>query len=224
MKKRILSFFFALTVLVAVAQERSSQFNWSNPTSLTPSFVAPTEANRAGDFVGAVKFTTDDVVFEVDDSNVSELSRRARFYLNYATKQVELRVYSGSYINISAVEGRTISSLVLEGPQSDRYYLDMVSPTADTTYTPTPPVYDRTTWTVPDGTTEVRFYAGERTQLTFTTVTTVDASGVSDITIDDNAAPEWYTLQGRRLLSRPTIPGIYVERTARTTRRILISQ
>ena len=223
--KRILSLLFVLAALTAVAQEKTSAFNWSNPVSLTPSYTAPTKDNRSGDFIGGVKFTAGDITFEVDDSEVSEQSRRARFYFNYATKQVELRAYSGSYITVTAAEGRSITTLVLEGPQSDKYYLDMVSPVADVTFTQTPPLYDRITWTVPAGTTSVRFYAEDRTQLTRTIVTTTDAAAVTDITADAQSyTPEYYTLQGHRLIHRPSAPGLYLERRGPLTRKILINK
>lgn len=221
--KRILSLFFVLASLAAGAQEKTSTFSWSTPGTLSPAFAAPDENERSGDFVGSVKFTAGDVTFEVDDSGVTEQSRRARFHFNYTTRQVELRVYMDSYVTITAAEGRSISSIVLEGPQSDRYYLDMISPTEGVTYTPKPPMYERTEWTVPAGTTEVRFYADQRTQLTLTTVTTTDAAGVADIVADSPVAvPEWYTLQGVRLPRRPTAPGIYLERRAGLTGRILV--
>ncbi|MGM9854092.1 MAG: hypothetical protein ACI30N_09045 [Muribaculaceae bacterium] len=221
--KRILSLFFVFAALTAWTQEKNSTFNWSNPVSLTPSYTAPTEDNRSGDYVGGVKFTSGDITFEVDDSEVSEQSRRARFYFNYATKQVELRAYSGSYITVTAAEGRSITTLILEGPQSDKYYLDMLSPADGVTCTQTPPLYDRITWTVPAGTTSVRFYAEDRTQLTRTIVTTTNAAAVTDIAADGQPlTSEYYTLQGHRLLHRPTAPGLYLERRGSIARKVLI--
>ena len=80
-------------------------------------------------------------------------------------------------------------------------------------------------WTVPAGTTSVRFYAEDRTQLTRTIVTTTDAAAVTDITADAQSyTPEYYTLQGHRLIHRPSAPGLYLERRGPLTRKILIAK
>jgi M6 family metalloprotease-like protein len=51
---------------------------------------------------------------------------------------------------------------------------------------------------------------------------TLDNSAVSTITVDTNAAAEYFTLQGIRVKGTPTTPGIYVRRAGSQTLKVVI--
>jgi M6 family metalloprotease-like protein len=56
------------------------------------------------------------------------------------------------------------------------------------------------------------------------TFTLSDQSAVSAITIDDNAAAEYFTTQGVRINGVPTTPGIYIRRQGTTTTKVMVKE
>ena len=214
--------FFVLEAFCSAAAQKTAVFNWTDPASLTPAFSAPDANNRYGEYVGGTVFGGDGATFSVDDSGVSEQSRRARFLFNYTTRTVELRAYLDSDIVIRAAEGRTLSTIVLEGPETDEYYISMTEPAEGVVYTPAAD-YMTGTWTLPAGTVEARLQVRVRMECTRARITTADQAAVDAITADANNAPAvWFTLQGIPLPSAPTVPGLYLRRSGSDTRRILI--
>lgn len=91
-----------LTIVISVASLRAESltavFNWANPAALTPAFEVPGPGSL-GVYLDGKTITANGVKFFVDDSEVKELSRKARFYYGYLTNAVELRIYSNSDIS-----------------------------------------------------------------------------------------------------------------------------
>jgi len=210
--------FFALCAFLtsigvyATDPEFAPTFNWSDPSSLTPAFSAPTAENRYGEYISNVEFTDgklNTIHLVIDDNNVSEQSQRARFLYGYNTQQVEMRAYTNSIISIWATKNG-IHRITFTGPKADENYLEYIG--SDGTFK--------------GGVWEGLAQDGEKVQFLVTatincfTIDVLHASaGIADVTVDSDAddCAVWYTIEGRRLDGRPTIPGLYVRHGAKAT-------
>lgn len=185
------------------AQTIKATFDWSNPTTLSPSYPSPTETKRSGEYVGNVKFTNNGVTMVVSDEEIKEKSQSARFYFGYNTGVCELRVYTNSDIIITAPTGMSITSIDFMGPEVGEYYLEP---------------YCTGSWNgmifTPDDENihnEVKFYAPSRVEITNTVVTCSRVNAVTDIHDDvDDAQPVYYDLQGRPVDGNNITKGLYI--------------
>ncbi|MDE6397634.1 MAG: hypothetical protein K2K84_10220 [Muribaculaceae bacterium] len=196
------------------ASAQTVVFNWSDPASLTPSFEAPTSANRYGPYIGETIFTTTEgISLDIDDSDVKELSQKARFLYGYLTEEVELRVYPNSTITISVPEGKTIVSVSFTGAKADDSYL---------TYTGDKGILKGNTWTSSGGIVpSVGFAITTTINCTSTTVVIGDAAGINDVTIDEDNVI-WFGTDGTRYSGRPKVPGVYIRQNNAKSSKILI--
>lgn len=209
----------ALAALAVIANARAEEtvsgyFNWGKPGTLSPAFPAPTSSNRQGQTITGTTFTSEGISFAVDDSQVSEQSRKARFYFGYDTQEVELRAYSNSDVVVTAPEGMTVKSISFTGPQADGDFMESYDEKSS---------WNGGTWTASEAAQEVRFYVGTRCELITTTVVCVAAAGVDDIMADGNGGVErWFDLRGCELAERPTAAGLYICRQGTKTRKVIV--
>ncbi len=164
--------------------------------------------------IDAAEFSNSGVSVFVDDSQVSELSRKARLYYGYTTAAVELRFYANSDLVITAPEGMVVESVSFTGPEADGYYLSSYDESSK---------WSGATWIAGTLAQEVKFYCATRCEISTTTVICKESSGVGDIVVDESDAQElWYDLGGRCLIDRPTSPGIYLLRQgSKTTKHVV---
>lgn len=179
-------------------------FNWAAPQSLTPPFEAPTSTNRYGPYIADSVFTSPEgVTIDIDDSEVKELSQKARFLYGYLTGEVELRVYPSSFITIAAPEKLQIKSVSFAGAKADNTYMEYVGENGE---------FKGNTWTTStDGVKSVIFEVKSTINCTSTTVVLTENASVNDITIDHGDSQEfWYNINGIRHDSLPTVKGTYI--------------
>ena len=208
-------FFLAAAGLLLSASAQADVtvvFDWTDPSSLTPAFEVPGPGSL-GVYLDGKTITDDGVEFFVDDTEVKEKSRKARFYYGYLTNAVELRVYSNSDIIITAPEGMEVVSVGFTGPEADSEYLTPYAEGA----------WSGDTWVVAEPARQVRFYSEGRCELSTTTVVCKDVSAVRNLIADElDGVEAWYDLSGRALDSRPTVPGIYLLRRASSVTKYYI--
>lgn len=198
---------------VSVAQESiTAVFDWSKPESLDPAFRGPESGDKIGVNLDGAVFTSRGVKFRVDDSRVSEGSRKARFYWAYLTDGIELRAYMDTDIIITAPEGMAIQSVSFTGPQADS---DSLTP-CDTSG-----AWSGATWTAGTDASEVSFYVPVRCELTTTAVTCKAWNAVGSIAADPQPG-QWYDLSGRPVTGRPSVPGVYLLRRGTSVTRHLV--
>ena len=204
-----------VAIVISVASLRAESltavFNWANPAALIPAFEVPGPGSL-GVYLDGKTITANGVKFFVDDSEVKELSRKARFYYGYLTNAVELRIYSNSDIIITAPDGMVVDAVSFTGPEADS---DFITPYGEG-------YWDGTTW-IPSATgNEIRFYSEGRCELSTTTVLCKTDASVGSIEADATAPEQWYDLSGRILPTRPSAPGIYLLRqNGKVTRHYL---
>ena len=209
--------FTLISCLVAALFSVSAEtvvFNWANPGSLSPAFEAPTSANRYGPYIGDAVFSSPaGVTIDIDDSQVKELSQKARFLYGYMTEEVELRVYPNSSIIISAPEGKAIKTVSFTGAKADDYYMYAEGEDGE---------FVGNTWTCSrDDVASVEFVVFTTINCTSTTVAIDNAAGISDISADASSAT-WFGIDGLRYSERPSTPGLYIKVTDGKTSKVLI--
>jgi len=220
MKSSVLCALCVTLCVTSNAQEvepNTAVFDWTNPMSLTPSYPAPDSGNRYGEYVGKVEFSADKATFMVDDSQVAEQSRSARFLFGYYTMAVELRAYQESTIIIKVPEDYAITSVSFTGPEVDATRLEALGDYASWT---------GTQWHAKDGesVSQVSFYCNGRVELSSTTVNYTAPASVNDITSDVNTdeATTWVDAAGRIYTTTPDAKGFYIERRGSKVRKVCI--
>ena len=210
----LISLFLCLLTAIIPISAQTVVFNWAKPGSLTPAFESPTSANRYGPYIGDAIFTSPEgVTFDIDDSQVMELSQKARFLYGYLTEEVELRVYPNSTIIISAPEGKTIQTISFKGAKADDSYL---------IYKGVSGTFKGNTWTSSESkVSTVEFDVFATINCTSTTVVIGDVADVNDI-IADQESEFWFGIDGNRYQCRPTIPGVYIRSSNGKSTKILI--
>ncbi len=201
--KSILALVLAGIPTVGFCEEKvTAYFDWSNPAGLTPSFQAPASGDKIGVMINDATFSDNGVTFFIDDSNVKEQSRKARFYFGYYTNAVELRAYAESYFVITAPEGKVIESITMTGPEVGEYYLTPLDETGK---------WSNDTWTAGTDAQQVKFYLDTRCEMSTTSVTCKTAASVDDIALEYDQTPgKWFDLSGRIINSEPQTPGLYL--------------
>lgn len=192
-----------------------AKFIWSEPQSLSPSFPAPTMANRSGEYVSNSTFVDGNASFMVYDQGVKEQSQRARFVYGYNTQQVELRIYVNSEIVITAAEGFVVTSVQFEGPEVGGEYLASYHENDS---------WQGSTWVAPSESNlnQVTMLALSRVEITSTVVTMMPTAGVADIIVDNELMPvTWYTISGCRLPAEPVAPGVYLQCQGSNIKKVL---
>lgn len=213
MKNALLALFafFVSGGAFATDSQAGPTFNWSDPSSLTPAFSAPTSENRYGEYISNVEFTGGDlntIHLVINDKDVKEQSQRARFLYGYNTRQVEMRAYTNSVISIWSTKNG-IARITFTGPKADENYLEYIGDDG---------TFKGGVWDGNVDSEKVEFRVNATINC-FSIDVTPSSAGVDDVAVDvdDDACAVWYTLEGRRLDSRPTIPGLYVRRGVKAT-------
>ena len=221
MKKILVAAFVISVALFSHAQKETEMysFNWAQPGTLTPSFPAPDENNRYGEYISNVDFTSGPVTLTVDDDNVLQGSQKARFLYGYNTKTVEMRAYQLSVISVSVPESYTIKEIKFEESQVRDIPID---------YEGTEGELKANTWTAGEGEQNVHkvdFDVFSTTNCTLTTVVVAPAGSqdsVSTLIPAENGREEWFTLQGVKTTSNPTTPGLYLRKKNNVTEKVLV--
>lgn len=199
-----------------------TRFNWSAPASLNPSFAAPTADNRYGEYIGGVTFTGDNdgynVTFLINDDNVKELSQKARFLYGYNTKTVELRVYSGSTITITATNPeQPIFQITWDGAKVGPDYMSILEGGGKW--------YNSSTWICGEdyNVHSVKFLVNATINCTLTEAQFV-YGGVDDIMADSHdTVTAAFTPDGQSVAWPAEKPGLYIVRHAdgRVTKQLI---
>ena len=207
--------FFSVLATVASAHTSRGIFKWSDPSSLVPAYPAPTSDNRYGEYIGSVTFTDNGIKLLIDDSDVAQLSQRARFLYGYVTQEVEMRAYPGSDIIITAPEGMTVNRVVFEGAKADGNYLTSYDENS---------TFQGQEWTTSAPTATARFLVDVTINCTSITVICTDNAGIDDIKADaiPDSGARWFTITGMELSGRPYTPGLYIKHHNNSARRIII--
>ncbi len=212
---------FALSLLVSVKAAAeydpetkviTATFDWTNPKSLMPAYDSPTAENRDGAKVGGVDFFDSGVSFWINDNDVKEQSRKARFYFGYNTQRCELRIYMGSSITIG-VAAQCIQSVTFEGTEVGEDYMTAQAEGS----------WSGSTWTMETPSEIALFDIDARCQIARTIVKYTFSDGVDDILVDEtNVKSVWYDLSGRALKNQPDTPGVYVEVRGAQKRKVFV--
>ena len=198
----------------AYADTVTAIFNWSDPSTLSPAYPAPTSTNQSGEYIGNVVFSNKGVTVKINDDNVKELSRKARFYFGYLTQCCEMRAYYESDIIVTAPEGMTVSQISFEGAKVGNEYLIPYDEKSS---------FSGQTWTAGVAAREAKFFVDVNINCTAMMVRCTGEAGVDDITADDtDTESQWFTLTGIQLNERPTAPGLYIQRKGAKAERVLI--
>jgi hypothetical protein len=205
----------AMIISVIVARANvTAVYNWSDPSSLTPAYTAPTSTDRYGEYIGNVEFSDNGVILKINDDDVKESSQKARFLYGYNTQTVEMRAYPGSDIIVTAPEGMVVSKVEFEGAKADESYMTPYDESGS---------FKNGIWTSGNALQEAKFYVDATINCTKITVICSGESGVENVSITaPNSSEEWFTLNGERLNQRPTMAGVYVKRINNTTKTVLI--
>lgn len=202
----------------AFAEESTAVFNWSDPTSLNPSYKAPTADNRYGEYISKVTFTANGATFCINDDSVKELSQKARFLYGYNTKIVEMRAYPTSIITVSAPDGGVIKSVTFEGAKVTSDYISAVDDDLGT--------FSGSEWKASESVavTSIDLYIDATINCTKTTVKYVGNASVGAISNGKDVYPvRWYDLTGRIYTSKPASRGLYiVKNNDGSTRRVIV--
>lgn len=217
MKRFFLSIVLAaLACTGAYAKTVSGVFNWSDPQSLTPAFNAPTSDNRYGEYISNVTFSDNGVTLVVNDDDVKEQSRRARFLYGYQTRVVEMRAYLDSDIVITAPEGMYVKRIKFEGGKASG---DQLVPYDENS------AFVGQEWSTENPQPSTKFYVAETINCTSITVVCTDVAGVESVVSDAAAGNEqWCTMSGVVLDSKPTQPGLYICRNGHKVSKVLIAK
>ena len=226
----LLSAFLATTIPALFADDFNRQtyhFHWADPTSLNPSYPSPSSTNRRGDDIGGEEFVCGPVSVSIDDANVSNPENKARFMYGTTSYTVEMRAYPGSIVTVSVKGEESIETIEWTDVNANTVIKLEYLPDNETGLTGT---FRNNVWRCAEeyvGTVhEVRFEVIATLNSTNTAVTTVrrlsDESAVIDPEKDSDVMEEWFTLQGLRMVTRPTLPGIYLQRTGNGIRKTVI--
>ena len=218
-----MKFVYTLLILLtfaipAAADETSAVFNWSDPTSLSPAFKAPTSENRYGEYISKVTFSASGASFTINDDNVKELSQKARFLYGYETKVVEMRAYPTSILTICAPDGANIKTIAFEGAKVTADYISTVDDETGT--------FTGSTWKVADGVglSQVELYIDKTINCTKTTVTYAGNASVGTVSTAKDVKPlRWYDLTGRTYTTKPAARGVYIVKNSDgSTQRVIV--
>lgn len=214
--KRFFAWFPTLFFAAIFSGELSAQssiFDWSNPQTLSPSFPAPDEQNRYGEYIGNVEFVSGPVTLTIDDSEVIEQSQRARFLWGYMTQIVEMRAYRNSVIKITASDDEYIKNISFEGAKVSDQQLTLITEGGN---------FANRTWSADD--TDVRtveFFVEATINCTLTAVETGTAS-VSECYYQTDVPQQWFTVQGICLSEKPVTPGVYILRKGNNVTKVAV--
>jgi hypothetical protein len=208
-----------LIALVSKA-DVTAVFNWAAPKTLTPACTAPTSADRYGDYVSNVEFSSNGVKLKINDDAVQTSSDKARFVYDYYTETPELRSNLNSFIEITAADGYDVSQVIFEGAKAGESYLSNTAAQG---------TFKNGTWTAAAATSVAKFEVTSTINCSKITVICSQTSGVTDITAEscssstpDADTDEWFSLTGATLTHRPTLPGVYIHQKGKTKKKVLI--
>jgi hypothetical protein len=211
-----LLFLFLACALFSIADE-TAVFNWASPSSLAPTYAAPTSANRTGDYIGNVVFRSNGVELVICDNDVPDAADKARLVYNNYTAAPELRSNLYSYILITAPEGMDVSQVLFEGAKVGDSYLR--STLVDSSF-------KNGTWTAGSAASSTaQFDVISTINCSKITVICTQHSGVTDITTDNDAnisPTAWFMLNGAKLTQRPLAPGVYVQQQGKSFKKIFV--
>ena len=169
---------FVTLLFSAELLARTYFFDWSDPTSLTPSFPAPDANNRYGEYISNVAFQAGPVTFTVNDDGVAQGSQKARFLWAYMTRIVEMRAYDLSVVHIEVPDSLHISCVRFEGAKVSDVEMDYMG--TDGTFTGN--VWNASTQAVHS----VDFFVYATINCTLTSVEVDEIASVEDL--DNNEA------------------------------------
>jgi hypothetical protein len=213
--RKILSIIAIISCFIPLHADVTAVFNWSDPSTLNPAYQGPTADNRYGDYISNVVFSDNGVTLQVSDNDVKEGSQKARFLYGYVTQVIEMRAYPNSEIIITAPTDMCVHKVEFEGAKADENYL--ISESDDSTFA-------NGTWTAGSDSRVAEFYIDATINCTKITVQCIAGTGVDNVVADsaDQAAAQWYTIDGKILSKQPTLSGLYIKRIGNTAKTILI--
>ena len=108
MKKLLLSFFMCMLAIIGVQAEESVTFDFTTPTSLTPSIDAPAQGN--GTNIGTEPFVSGVVSISATDGGTA-----SRIW--NSSGEYDLRLYNGATLTIAVQDGYVLKTIVSTGTQ-----------------------------------------------------------------------------------------------------------